>query len=172
MIGKAMKGWGWGLALAAVFSLALAQNTAKTTSEDKGRYMGDKIVKTDSEWRKILTPEQYDVLRKQGTEYPFTGKYWDNHEKGIYVCAACGLELFSSDTKFDSGTGWPSFYQPLYPENVASQSDTSLGMDRTEVHCPRCGGHLGHVFDDGPQPTGLRYCINSVSLKFIPAKNK
>ncbi len=136
----------------------------------KGKYRGDKVVKTDSEWKKILNPEQFDVLRQGGTEAAFSGAYWDNHAKGVYVCAGCGLELFSSGTKFESGTGWPSFYKPLYPENVASQTDSSLGMDRTEVHCPRCGGHLGHVFDDGPLPTGLRYCINSAAVRFVSEK--
>lgn len=154
-------------------ALSGAQQATPTTQKTKGgRYMGDKIVKTDSEWKKILTPEQFNVLREEGTERPFTGAYWDNHEKGKYVCAGCGLELFTSDTKFDSGTGWPSFYQPAYPENVAETRDESFGMVRTEVHCPRCGGHLGHVFEDGPKPTGLRYCINSVSIKFIPEKQK
>ena len=151
---------------------ALALNVMGSQITKKGRYMGDKIVKSDKEWQKELTPEQYNVLREEGTERPFTGKFWDNHAKGKYVCAACGLELFASDTKFESGTGWPSFYQPIYPENVGSTTDSSFGMTRTEVHCPRCGGHLGHVFDDGPQPTGLRYCINSVSLNFMPDAKK
>lgn len=124
------------------------------------------IEKTDKEWQDQLTKEQYFVLRKQGTERAFTGKYHDHHEAGTYICAACGNELFSSDTKFESGTGWPSFSQPFKEENVGTEVDKSHFMVRTEVHCARCGGHLGHIFEDGPKPTGLRYCINSVSLDF------
>jgi peptide-methionine (R)-S-oxide reductase len=128
------------------------------------------VVKTNTEWKKLLTPEQYHVLREKGTEIAFTGKYWNEHKKGTYRCAACGLELFSSDTKFESGTGWPSFWQPIAKANVREIADRTLGMERVEVECARCGGHLGHVFDDGPPPTGLRYCMNSVSLTFVPAK--
>ncbi len=126
----------------------------------------DKIRKSDEEWRRSLTPEQYRVLREKGTERPFTGQYAETKAPGVYLCAACGLELFASDTKFDSGCGWPSFYDPLDKQHVEEREDRSHGMTRTEVTCSRCGGHLGHVFPDGPNPTGLRYCINSASLRF------
>jgi peptide-methionine (R)-S-oxide reductase len=128
----------------------------------------DRVEKTDAEWRAQLTPEQYEVLRKKGTERPFTGKHWDNHADGVYRCSGCGNPLFSSATKFESGTGWPSFSQPVAPESVATEDDRSLFMKRTEALCGRCGGHLGHVFEDGPDPTGLRYCMNSAALDFKP----
>jgi peptide-methionine (R)-S-oxide reductase len=157
-------------AAAAPATVAAARSGA--TSRPANVERTDKVVKSDEQWKKELTPEQYHVLREKGTERAFTGATWDNHEKGVYKCAACGLELYSSDTKFESGTGWPSFWQPIAKDAVTVAVDDTLGMTRDEVLCARCGGHLGHVFDDGPKPTGLRYCMNSAAMTFEkePAK--
>jgi len=142
-----------------------SQNPSASTQKPKST-MSDKVEKTEEEWKKVLSPEQYEVLREKGTERPFSGKYYLHTGKGVYVCAACGAELFRSDTKFDAGCGWPSFSDVVDSTRVVYTKDMSHGMIRTEITCARCGGHLGHVFDDGPAPTGLRYCINSVSIDF------
>ncbi len=148
-------------ALAGIFVATKADTKTKKPTR------ADKVVKTEEEWKKLLTKDQFYVTRKKGTERAFSGAFWDHHEKGTYTCSCCDLPLFSSDTKFDSGTGWPSYYQSISKNDVTEIVDRTLGMVRTEVECARCDAHLGHVFDDGPKPTGLRYCINSLSLKFV-----
>lgn len=152
------------LSLAATFAIQACAQTPK--NEPMEDYKGDKVIKTEEEWRSELTPEEYRVLRQKGTERAFTGDLYQHKEDGTYICAACAAPLFDSDTKYESGSGWPSFYEPINATIVGEIMDASHGMLRTEVICNRCGGHLGHVFNDGPKPTGLRYCINSVSLDF------
>jgi len=134
--------------------------------------MKEKLKRSEDEWKNILSPEEYRILRKKGTEPAFTGNYVDNKKSGKYLCAGCGEELFRSDSKYDSGSGWPSFWEPVSEEVIEEKNDNSHGMKRTEILCNKCGGHLGHVFDDGPRPTGLRYCVNSASLKFKETKNE
>jgi peptide-methionine (R)-S-oxide reductase len=157
--------------LLGIILLALGACNAQTQQEEKKTNdMNQNVNKTEDQWKKELTPEQYRVLREKGTEAPYSGEYVNTKAKGKYVCAACGNELFRSDTKFDAGCGWPSFFAAAAKDNIITKTDRSLGMERTEIMCAKCGGHLGHVFDDGPKPTGLRYCVNSVSIKFIEDK--
>lgn len=148
-----------------------APTPIKVYSAEKGDYvMSETVVKPNEEWKKLLTPEQYHILREKGTERAYSGKYTDNHEHGIYRCAACGLDLYRSEDKYESGTGWPSFTAPIAPENIITRPDNSFFTHRTEVLCRRCSSHLGHVFDDGPKPTGLRYCMNSAAMQFVAGK--
>ena len=157
-----------------IVMVLIAASTAVLAQDGKfqKKIMNESVIKTEEEWRGCLTPEEYRILREKGTEMAFTGKYNRHSEEGIYTCAACGQELFSSDTKYDSGSGWPSFWQPISKEKVASENDKSFFMERTEILCSRCGGHIGHVFNDGPKPTGLRYCVNSTSLDFESRKDE
>lgn len=155
-----------------LFLLAGISFISCTTKAQSGEIHKFEINKTDAQWKKELTPEQFSIARKKGTERPFTGATHDNHEHGIYSCVCCKLELFSSETKFESGTGWPSFWNPLTSKSLYIASDDSHGMQRDEVMCARCGGHLGHVFDDGPKPTGKRYCMNSASMIFTKTEKK
>ncbi|WP_218043546.1 peptide-methionine (R)-S-oxide reductase MsrB [Oryzomonas japonica] len=168
MVGACSNGGGAPAATTTATTTAAGTSRVRLYSvAQKGYIMSDKVIKSEAEWRRLLTPEQYHVTREQGTERAYTGITWNNHEKGIYRCICCGNDLYSSDTKYESGTGWPSFWEPVAPENVTLRPDNGLFTKRTEVVCSRCGAHLGHVFDDGPKPTGLRYCMNSAAMQFV-----
>ena len=158
-------------AIAVIFTISSCNAQTKNPENmNNDKNINEKVTKTEEEWRKELSPEQYRILREKGTEAPYSGKYNKHKAKGTYVCAACKNVLFKSDTKFDSGCGWPAFYAAAAKDNIITKKDVSFGMERIEIMCAKCGGHLGHIFDDGPEPTGLRYCVNSVSIEFIEEK--